>query len=187
MNLVRGGTHARGTWRHTGTMLVTLGLVHHWARRQVPPTSLAFGEPSSWSFFAIFTLFGAFSLCTVGAFLVIFDSAATAAGLSTAARHRRMCAARHTPSGGPWSKRPWGTPPLLANGRVLPRRGGGSTTRKGWIWPYRDNEKKFGALTSEKKVDLALWTRRKIFGGPQKTRGDPPRVGDPPLPTRFFF
>ena len=27
--------------------LVTLGLVHHWARRQVSPTSLAFGESSS--------------------------------------------------------------------------------------------------------------------------------------------
>ena len=59
--------------------LVTLWLVHHWARRQVSPTSLAFGKSSSlaifanfWSFFAIFTLFGAFSLCTVGAFLTIF-------------------------------------------------------------------------------------------------------------------
>ena len=30
--------------------LVTLGLVHHWARRQVSPTSLAFGESSSWPF-----------------------------------------------------------------------------------------------------------------------------------------
>ena len=87
-----------------------------------------------WSFFAIFTLFGAFSLCTVGAvlaifpdifricwdflgtpanycadfgaILAIFEGAATAAGLSTAARHRRICAARQTPSGGPWSKRP---------------------------------------------------------------------------------
>ena len=61
MNLVRGGTHARKGC----TMAVTLGLVHHWARRQVSPTSIAFGESSSYCF-------GAFSYCTVGAFWAIF-------------------------------------------------------------------------------------------------------------------
>ena len=33
--------------------LVTLGVVHHWARRQVSPTSLTFGESSSFDILGI--------------------------------------------------------------------------------------------------------------------------------------
>ena len=47
MREARGGTQG-AQW------LVTLGLGHHWARRQVSPTSLAFGESSSFDFLGIF-------------------------------------------------------------------------------------------------------------------------------------
>ena len=46
--------------------LVTLGLVHHWARRQVSPTSLAFGESSSCRFLAIFTHLVCFQFALCG-------------------------------------------------------------------------------------------------------------------------
>ena len=54
MREARGGTQG-AQW------LVTLGLVHHWERRQVPPTSLAFGESSSWAILGPFqTIWGHF-------------------------------------------------------------------------------------------------------------------------------
>ena len=60
-------------------------------------------------FLAIFAIFGGFFGIFWGTpvtFLAIFDGAVTAAGKSTAAPHQRICAARQTPSDGPWSKRP---------------------------------------------------------------------------------
>ena len=64
-------------------------------------------------------------------FFRIFDPAATAAEQSTATQHQRLCAARQSPSGGPWSKRPLGTPRHIADFRNKIVGDGGSTTRRG--------------------------------------------------------